>query len=63
MASKTTKRARQAAEKHLPVEKDDGTRWIVVRDGYPVYISNGSTKAEAVRLAKGLREPATIQQL
>lgn len=61
MASKTTKRARNAAVKsNAPVEKDDGTRWVVMLkndDGpdYPAYLGgNGVTRSQAERLSEGL---------
>lgn len=49
---------------NTPREKDDGTRWLVVRHGEPVYGSaGGNTRGEAERLAAGLLEPATIIQI
>lgn len=66
MPSKTTKRARRAGGKKssAPVAKDDGTRWIVVRAGAPVYgVTRGLIKGEAQRLAEGLLEPAEVLQI
>lgn len=67
MPSKTTKRARRAGSKqsNVPVAKDDGTRWVVVRDGLPVYRTHrgGTTRAEAERLLSGLLEPAELLQI
>lgn len=66
MPNKNTKAARRsAAESHqAPSHKDDGTRWLVVRHGAPVYPSRGgTTRHEAERLAESLREPATIIQV
>ena len=64
MASKTTKKARKAGVKNnAPIEKDDGTRWIVVRDGLQVYPGSGIVKAQAERLAQDLLEPASIKQV
>lgn len=52
---------------YVPVEKDDGTRWRVVDSaGVPVYLIDnpeGLPKREAKRLAEGLVEPATIEQV
>lgn len=48
---------------NFPVEKDDGTRWQVVRNGRVVYHGEGLTKAQAHRLADGLVDPAEIRQL
>lgn len=68
MPSKTTKKARRAGgnkASNIPVEKDDGTRWIV-RDlhHHQVYAGNGVTKAEATRLAAGLVDQAAyIEQV
>lgn len=63
--AKTPKKAwHKLQEKEHLRQKDDGTRWIVVRDGRPVYHAHGgTTKEEAERLAAGLREPATIIQV
>jgi hypothetical protein len=68
MPSKTTKKARRAAPKKgggPAVEKDDGTRWIVVSEetGRQVYPGNGVMKPEANRLADGLSVPATIMEV
>lgn len=48
---------------HTPVEKDDGTRWIVTRNGAQVYPGSGLVKREALRLATGLVEPAEVEQV
>jgi len=65
MGSKTGKRANKATAKasNAPVEKDDGTRWIVVRDGRAVYGGVGVTRAQAQHLCEGLQEPAELQQV
>lgn len=66
MPSKTTKRARRAGAKpsNAPVAKDDGTRWLVVRHGEPVYgFTGGLIRGEAERLATGLLEPAQLRQI
>lgn len=62
MPSKTTKKARRAAaaQDNLPVEKDDGSRWVVMRDGRQVYYGTGVTKRQARTLCDGLRIPAEI---
>jgi hypothetical protein len=43
--------------------KDDGTRWIVVRDSVPVYRGPGLMRSEAERLAASLVEPAEIVEV
>lgn len=67
MPNKTTKVNRRNAGKqndHGPREKDDGTRWLVVRHGALVYGSTGGIiRSEAERLAAGLLEPAQIMQV
>jgi hypothetical protein len=66
MASKTGKRARNAAKKganNVPVEKDDGTRWIIVRDGQQVYLGSGVTRAQAKHLNEGLLVPGELVQV
>lgn len=64
MASKTGRKANKAVqeESNAPVPKDDGTRWLVVRHGRPVY-AGATTRAEAERLASGLLYPASIIQV
>jgi hypothetical protein len=66
MASKTGKKANAAAKSkdQRPVPKDDGSRWIVVRHGRPVYPSHGGTTlAHAQQLEAGLLEPAELIQV
>lgn len=65
MASKTTKKANAAVKKgnNAPAPKDDGTRWIIMRDGRQVYPGPGVTRAQAQHLAGGLLEPAEIVQV
>lgn len=66
MASKTGKKANSASKKaasNAPVEKDDGTRWVVVRDGRQVYVGAGLTRARATLLNDGLREPGRLVQV
>jgi hypothetical protein len=43
--------------------KDDGTRWMVVRNLVPVYEGSGLTRAEAERLAASLVKPAEIVEV
>jgi len=43
--------------------KDDGTRWLVVRNKVPVYRGEGVKRADAERLAHGLLEPAELVQV
>ena len=43
--------------------KDDGTRWMVVRNLVPVYEGSGLTRAEAERLAASLVEPAELAEI
>ena len=54
---------RKSKKTFIPTEKDDGTRWIVVRNGEPVYPGTGIPKQQAIRLATGLVEEAGIQQV
>lgn len=67
--SKTTKKARRAGGRKVsnaPVEKDDGTRWIVwnLDTDHPAYLTKGgTTKAEAKRLAEGLVAPTELRQV
>lgn len=48
---------------NVPAEKDDGTRWIVVRDGVQVYLGSGVTRRQAEHLATGLVETASLIQV
>lgn len=64
MAKVPKKAWNKKGQDNLPALKDDGTRWLVVRDGEIIYPSvNGSIKQEAIRLAQTLREPAEIRQI
>lgn len=64
VASKTGKRAKAAAKKsNLPAPKDDGTRWVVMRDGRQVYPGAGVTRDQADHLNQGLREPGELLQV
>lgn len=65
MASKTGKKARNAAKKmsNAPVPKDDGTRWIVMRNGEQVYLGSGVTRAQAEHLNEGLLVPGELVQV
>jgi hypothetical protein len=45
------------------VIKDDGDKYVVLRDGIKVYGGKGVALAEAVRLATSLQEGAGIAQL
>lgn len=66
MPNKNSKTARRAAHKvssNAPVQRDDGTRWIIVREGRQVYPGAGITRKEAERLRDGLREPAEMVQV
>lgn len=66
MPNKNSKIARRTAGKansNLPAEKDDGSRWVVMRDDRQVYLGGGTTKAQATRLAEGLLEPASIVEV
>ena len=45
------------------VIKDDGDKYVVLRDGIKVYGGKGVVLAEAVRLATSLQEGAGIAQL
>lgn len=59
-------KARKYKDKHnnAPTHKDDGTRWLIVRAGVPVYGSRaGTTRAEAERLLDMLLEPAELIQI
>ena len=40
--------------------KDDGSRWLVVRDSVPVYQGEGLKRSEAQRLADSLVQPAEL---
>lgn len=63
-ASKTTKKANAAVKRsNIPVPRDDGSRWIVVRDGHQVYPGKGVTRAQAEHLVNGLVEPAELVQV
>ena len=66
MASKTTRKANAASKKGAaltaPTEKDDGTRWIIVRDGRQVYLGSGVDRAHARFLNDGLLEPGELVQ-
>jgi hypothetical protein len=47
-----------------PVEKDDGTRWIVVdKDGFQIYPGKGVTKRQADLLSKGLIQESSLEQV
>lgn len=64
MASKTGKRANAASKNsNAPVPKDDGTRWVVLRDDGQVYPGPGVMKAQAEHLAAGLADPGVIVQV
>lgn len=65
MASKTGRKANAAhkGKSNAPVEKDDGTRWMVVRDGKPVYMGAGVSRAQAQRLNDGLLVPGELVQV
>lgn len=68
MPSKNTKTQRRTGKgkSNLPVEKDDGTRWIVVNreTERPAYLPrNGVRKAEAERLSEGLVVDSYIKQI
>ena len=40
--------------------KDDGSRWIVMREGVPVYRGKGIRLSDARRLADGLVDAADL---
>lgn len=65
MASKTTRRANAASKKmnNAPTQKDDGSRWIVVRDGEQVYPGEGVTRPWAEHLARGLVVPGELVEV
>lgn len=66
MASKTSRRANAASKnkgQNLPVEKDDGTRWVVVRDGRQVYPGTGVMRQRAEHLNDGLLVPGELVQV
>lgn len=65
MASKTTKKANAAkkGQSNLPAEKDDGTRWVVLRDGRQVYPGPGVLRLRAEHLNDGLRVPGEVVQV
>jgi hypothetical protein len=65
MASKTGRRANAASKgkNNAPIEKDDGTRWVVVRDGKQVYPGTGVTRAQATLLNEGLVVPGELVQI
>lgn len=65
MASKTSKKANAAAKGrgNAPIEKDDGTRWVIQRDGQQVYPGPGSTMGHATRLNEGLLVPGELVQV
>lgn len=65
MASKTGKKANAFSKKqnNIPVPKDDGTRWIVVRDGAQVYPGDGVARAQAAHLNDGLLVPGVLVQV
>jgi hypothetical protein len=47
---------------NLPVEKDDGSRWVVIgENGRQVYPGTGIRKKDADRLAGGLVQSATLK--
>lgn len=53
-------------KKKAPVtfaSKDDGTRWVVMRDSQQVYPGLGSTQDHAQHLNNGLCEPGTLVQV
>lgn len=65
MPSKTTKRARAAAKSNAPVEKDDGTRWIVrlTEDNHAVYGTKGVMRSQAEHLSSGLVAESYLEQV
>lgn len=66
MASKTAKKANAAAKKqasNVPAEKDDGTRWSVIRDGRAVYPGPGTLRQRAEHLNQGLLRPGELVQV
>lgn len=65
MASKTGKKANSAAKQagNAPAEKDDGTRWVVMRDGRQVYPGAGVMRTLAAHLNDGLLVPGELVQV
>jgi hypothetical protein len=64
MASKTGRKANAAAKKsNAPAPKDDGTRWVVMRDGAQVYPGSGVARAQAEHLNNGLLVPGELLQV
>lgn len=59
------KKNAKMANRNVGVEviKDDGDKYVVLRDGAKVYGGRGVALAEAVRLATSLQEGAGIAKL
>jgi hypothetical protein len=64
MGRKPSKGHRGSGKSNLPVEKDDGSRWVVIgENGRQVYLGSGIKKKEAQRLADGLVQSATLEMV
>jgi hypothetical protein len=59
------KKNAKMANRNVGVEtiKDDGDKYVVLRDGAKVYSGKGVALAEAVRLATSLQEGAGIAKI
>ena len=64
MGRKPSKGHRGSGKSNVPVEKDDGSRWVVIgEDGRQVYQGEGATKKWATHLATGLVQSATLKMV
>lgn len=59
------KKNAKMANRNVGVEviKDDGDKYVVIRDGFRVYGGKGVALAEAVRLATSLEESAGVSRI